>query len=576
MMRLRYGYHYVLLPLALCYSRLGMMYIEALLRILGSLGLFLYGMKVMGDGIQKAAGDRLQRALDLMTGTRIAGILTGFAVTAIIQSSSATTVMVVSFVNAGLLTLTQSIGVIMGANIGTTVTAWIVSLIGFKFKISALALPAVGIGFVLMAVVRWGRRDLGEAILGFGVLFLGLDFLTKSMPEINAEGLAFIGAISHWGFFSELAGVAVGALVTVLVHSSSASTAIVLTLAFKGYVGFDMAAAIILGANIGTTVDAFLASLGAKVAARRAALVHILFNVIGTVWVVILFRPFLALVDFITPGEPVGAGITVHLAMLHTVFNTLNTLLFFPFVKPFAAAVSRIIKDDPKEGLGPYRLSYTTTSLQDTPELNILRAEKEIRDMAAIVESMFERFRGTLYAMDPGSVESAEEELRAKEDYADAMREELSRFLVECARAQLNPRSEQNVSVLLRIVGELEDMTDDCYSLILTLKRSVDKKLHFEKKELQALEPYVLLVRDFLAFMRDNLGHAISAEQVARAEELENQIDKFRNKLRKTSRKRLEQGADVKRELLYIDLVRRVERLGDYCFSISEALGSLS
>ncbi len=552
-----------------------MNYIEVLLRILGSLGLFLYGMKIMGDGIQKAAGDRLQRALDLMTGTRIAAILTGFAITAIIQSSSATTVMVVSFVNAGLLTLTQSIGVIMGANIGTTVTAWIVSLIGFKFKISALALPAIGIGFTLMAMVKWGRKDLGEAILGFGILFLGLDFLTKSMPEINAEGLQFIGAISHWGFFSELAGVLVGALITVIVHSSSASTAIVLTLAFKGFVSFEMAAAIILGANIGTTIDAFLASIGARVSARRAALVHILFNVLGTLWAVILFKPFIFLVDFVTPGDPVGSGITTHLAMLHTIFNTMNTIIFFPFVKPFASLVSRLIKDDPRDGLGPYRLSYTTASLQDTPELNVLRAEKEIRDMAGIVETMFERFRVSLGSLDESSIAEAEEELRQKEEYADVMREELSRFLVDCARAQLNDKSEKNLTLYLRIVGELESMTDDCYSLIIILRRSVSKQILFEQKELEDLGPYVLLVRDFVAYMREHLGHGLSEEQVEQAAEIEDQIDKFRNKLRKTARKRLEQGADVKRELLYIDLVRKVENLGDYCYSISESLGSL-
>lgn len=553
-----------------------MVYIETLLRILGSLGLFLFGMKIMSDGIQKAAGDRLQRVLNFMTGTRLAAVLTGFGVTAIIQSSSATTVMVVSFVNAGLLNLSQSIGVIMGANIGTTVTAWIVSLIGFKMNVSAIALPAIGIGFVLTMAVKWGREDLGEAILGFGILFLGLDFLTKSMPKIDANAIAFITSVSDLGFISELIGVGAGVLITVIVHSSSASTAIVLTLAHGGMIDFPMAAAMILGANIGTTIDAFLASIGTKAAARRAALVHILFNVIGTVWAVVFFGPFLTLIDIITPGSVSGPGITTHLAMLHTVFNTINTVLFFPFVPQLASLVTRIVKDDAEAKAGPYKLVYKSGAIQDAPEFNVLRAEKEIRDMAGIVEAMFERFSGSLSKLDGETVGETVADLKEKEDYADQMREELSRFLVECAAQHLNAKTERNVAQLLRIVGDLEDMTDDCFSLSLILERSVAKKLHFDKKELEELAPYVETVREFLSFVRENLGKHLTKEEFERASELENRIDQFRNKLRKMSRKRMESGADVKTELLFIDLVRRIERLGDYAFSISEALGNMA
>ncbi len=553
-----------------------MAYIEILLRILGSLGLFLFGMKIMSDGIQKAAGDRLQRVLNFMTGTRLAALLTGVGVTAIIQSSSATTVMVVSFVNAGLLTLTQSIGVIMGANIGTTITAWIVSLVGFKMNVSALALPAVGIGFVLMMAVKWGRKDLGEAILGFGILFLGLDFLTKSMPKIDSGTVAFIASVSDLGFLSELIGVGAGLLITVIVHSSSAATAIVLTLAHNGMIDFQMAAAMILGANIGTTIDAFIASIGTKAAARRAALVHILFNVIGTLWAVVLFVPFLHLVDIVTPGPVDGAGITTHLAMLHTIFNTINAVLFFPFIPHLARLVTRLVKDEAEEQGGPYKLVYASASIQDAPEFNVLRAEKEIRDMALIVASMFDRFRETLTKLDAPTVAETLEILRAKEDYADQMREALSRFLVECAAQQLNPKTERNVTQLLRIVGDLEDMTDDCYSLSLILERSVSKKLQFNGKELERLAPYVDTMRDFLTFVNGNLGKHLTDEGASRAAALETSIDEYRDKLRKMSRKRLEAGADVKTELLFIDLVRRIERLGDYAFSISEALGNMA
>jgi phosphate:Na+ symporter len=555
--------------------------IGIILRIAGGLCLFLYGMKVMSDGIQQAAGDRLQRILGLMTGNRLAGVLTGFAVTAIIQSSSATTVMVVSFVNAGLLTLTQSIGVIMGANIGTTVTAWIVSLVGFSLKLSALALPAVGVGFII-GVIKWKHRNLGEVILGFGLLFLGLDFLTKSMPPLG-NSLDLITGLSGLGFASTLIGAGAGLLITLITHSSSASTAIMLTMAFNGVVPYEMAAAMILGANIGTTVDAALAAIGTKTAAKRAALVHVLFNLIGALWAILLLRPLLALVELVSPGEIVpgmvrNALIPAHLAMFHTLFNTVNTILFLPFVKPFAALVSFLVKDiKPEAEPEHYHLVYTSGSIQNTPELNIIRAEKEIRDMAGIASSMYARVSAALMSLKEtedreGMIRGLIEEMKAREEYADEMREALTAFLIECTREQLNPRSERRVSRLLRIIADLEDMTDDCYSVGLILERSVRKNHIFKGKEMAALVPYVALVEDFLTLVREHLGRRLSPEETEYAKSLEEKIDASRNKLRKLGRKRIEAGVDVKTELLFIDLVRRIEKLGDYCFNIAEAL----
>ncbi len=549
-----------------------MEYIGIIFSIVGSLGLFLYGMRIMSDGIQQSAGNRLQKVLNFMTGNRFTAVLTGLVVTAVIQSSSATTVMVVSFVNAGLLTLTQSIGVIMGANIGTTITAWIVSLVGFSLKISALALPAIGIGFI-MKVIRWKYRDLGDMILGFGLLFLGLDFLTKSMPTVTPEMLSFITSFSDRGFVSILLGTGVGLVVTLLVHSSSAATAIVLTMAYGGLIPYNMAAAMILGANIGTTVDAALAAIGTKTAAKRAALVHILFNVIGTVLALIFFNPLLSLVNFLTPGTLEGAGVTTHLAMLHTVFNVVNTLIFFPFVKPFAWLVSFLIKDeDTSTSYGPYKLDYIRGSIQEAPEFNIVRAEKEIRDMAGIANYMYTRFSETLLDPQEDKVSDLMSEMQYKEDYADQMREQLTLFLIECTSQQLNYKSERNVSQLLRIIADLEDMTDDCYSMCLILERSVKKELNFKPRELEALAPYIQLVKDFLAFIEENLGRHLTDEQIEYAESVENKIDKSRNKLRKLARKRIEAGENVKMELLFIDLVRRIEKVGDYCYNITEAL----
>jgi phosphate:Na+ symporter len=551
-----------------------------LFRIAGSLGLFLYGMKVMSDGIQQSAGNRLQRVLNFMTGNRLMGVVTGFVVTAIIQSSSATTVMVVSFVNAGLLTLTQAIGVIMGANVGTTVTAWIVSLIGFSFHLSVLALPAVGVGFILQ-MLKWKHQNLGEVLLGFGLLFLGLDFLTQSMPQIG-DSLDFIASLSNLGFASTLIGTGVGLAVTLITHSSSASTAIMLTMAFKGIVSYETAAAMILGANIGTTVDAALASIGTKTAAKRAALVHVLFNVIGVLWALICFRPLLVLVGAVTPGSLTGSGVPTHLAMFHTIFNVVNTILFFPFVKPFAALVSLLIKDEDGKIPGAYKLVYSAGSIQNTPELNILRAEKEIRDMAGVASSMFAQVSGILRGLKGTDetegrdatvslVNTLVEETRLKEERADEMREELTRFLMECTRRQLNQRSEWRVTQLLRIIADLEDMTDDCYGMSLLLERSVKKNQIFKQKEMEALVPYVTLVEDFLSFVRGHLGRSLGQEETEHAEELEKRIDKSRDRLRKLGRKRIEAGADVKTELLFIDFVRRIEKLGDYCYNIAEA-----
>ncbi|MDR1949788.1 MAG: Na/Pi cotransporter family protein [Spirochaetaceae bacterium] len=555
-----------------------MQIINTFFRIVGSLGLFLYGMKLMSDGIQQTAGSRMQRVLGFMTGNRFVAVLTGLAITAIVQSSSATTVMVVSFVNAGLLTLTQAIGVIMGANIGSTITAWVVSLIGFALNLSALALPSVGIGFV-MGVIKWKHKDLGVVLLGFGLLFLGIDMLTKAMPQLSPEAFAFISSFSNLGFVSTLIGAGIGLVMTLITHSSGASTAIMLTMAHQGMIGYSLAAAMILGANIGTTIDAALASIGTKTTAKQAALVHILFNVIGTLWALFLFRPLLVLVNWITPGQ-VSTGVATHLAMFHTIFNVSNTLLFFPFVRPFARLVSLLIKDETPASRGPYRLEYKSGTIQDTPEFNIFRAEKEIRDMAGIAASMYAAVSGILKTLKEAAgredaVNALVGEMKDKEEFADEMREELTRFLMECTRQQLNYRSERRVSQLLRIVADLEDMTDDCFSISLLLERSVKKNQIFKEKEMDALVPYVKRVEDFLAYVREHLGQTLRPEQAAYAAEMENQIDKFRNKLRKWGRKRIEAGANVKTELLFIDLVRRIEKLGDYCYSITEALSHM-
>jgi len=523
----------------------------------------------------------MKKALNFMTGNRFVGVLTGFVVTSIIQSSSAATVMIVAFVNAGLLTLTQSIGVIMGANIGTTVTAWIVSLLGFSIKISNMALPAIGVGFIL-SVVKWKYKSLGDLLLGFGFLFLGLDYLTQTMSTAaNNYDFNAIAALSHLGFLSTVIGAGVGLVMTVFIHSSSASTAIVLTMAYNGVVGYEMAAGMILGANVGTTIDAALAAIGARTAAKRAALVHVSFNIVGTLWALPLLKPLLALVHILTPGNPAAhdPAITMHLAMLHTVFNIANTALFLPFVKSYAKLVSLIIREDKsKEESEHYKFSYITSAITDTPVLNILRAEKEIRDMAGVASSMYARFSAVLRSLrETGDKNEAVtqlcEELKQKEEYTDEMRETLSSFLIECSREQINSRSEQRIFQLLRVIGYIEEMSDECYSISRLLEKSVRKDYVFKDEEMDVLIPYVNQIEGFLDMLKEQSMHNSKIASAVHTVKLKTNISSARKKLQKLGRKRIEAGENVKTELMFIDLVRRIDKLGDYCIDIAEVIG---
>ncbi|MDR0315854.1 MAG: Na/Pi symporter, partial [Treponema sp.] len=398
--------------------------VSMLLRMTGGLCMFLFGMKLMSDGMQQSAGDRIKRALSFMTGNRFVGLLTGFVLTAIIQSSSAASVIIVSFVNAGLLTLTQSIGVIMGINVGTTLTAWIVSIFGFSFDISSWALPAIGIGFILRSI-DWKYKSIGELTLGFGFLFLGLEFLTQGLdPVRNDLDYNVIASWANWGVWSIIAGYAAGLVGTIIINSSTAAVAIIMTMAYNGMVGYEMAAGFVLGANLGTCTDVVLASIGARTAAKRSALVHILFNVIGNCWALPLLRPLLALVDFVTPGTVTGAvhdiAVTTHIAMLHTIYNIVNTALFLPFVHQFARLVTFLVKgkETDKEP-DHYKFEYVSGPITGSPELNILRAEKEIRYMAGIVSSMYSRFCEALQNLREGRENAAElcNELQKKEEY---------------------------------------------------------------------------------------------------------------------------------------------------------------
>ena len=551
-----------------------------ILSIAGSLGLFLFGMKIMSDGIQKAAGDRLKAILNLMTKNRIFAVFTGFFITALIQSSSATTVMIVSFVNAGLLNLGQAIGVIMGANIGTTVTGWIVALLGFKIKVTSMALPAIGIGLPFFFSKNINRKEFGEILIGFGLLFLGLAFLKDSVPDIKShpEILAFIQNLTGYGIGSMILFVIIGGLITVIVQSSSAAMAITLTMAYSGWIDFPTAAAIVLGENIGTTITAYLASIGTSINARRASRAHTLFNIFGVIWMLLLFKPFIHLVDIIVPGN-ISAGsnpasIPAHLAMFHTLFNLVNTIFSIFFIPQITFIVRKLVPDKGVSELEEYNFKYISSSLQDLPEFYIIPVKEELFKLTEIVENMFSRF-WIVFSNFNKKMGSEVRDLKVMEDYTDRMQEEITKYIIDAANDSPQSGNAEKTSALIRIVNELESIDDSCYNLILLAERRYQKKISIDESGFDDLKPFSEIVQNFLGFIKTHLNRYISDKELKAAMELEMEVDNQRQILRKKAQTRLQEGKNVKGELLYIDIVRHIEHIGDYAMNIAEALRHL-
>lgn len=542
--------------------------VRPLLELIGSLGFLLYGMKLMSDGVQQSAGEKLQRALSVLTGNRFMSLLTGLIVTMIIQSSGATTVMVVTFVNAGLMTLTQSVGVIFGANIGTTITAWIVSIFGFNFKISAFAIPVFGLGYFLSIFKKGIYKNWAEAIMGFGMLFLGLSGLSD---VFTPEQLGWLFKIQGSGFFAILFGFVIGILITALLHSSSAFSAIVITMAYNGLVSWELAAAMTLGSNVGSTIDAVLASMGTNADARRAALIHVMFNVFGTVLALIFFKPFLNLVMFVTPGREFS-NIAIRISMLHTVFKTLSTIIFLPLQNPIVKLTQLIIKDDKTTDSKDFKLEFTELLGKESAPTHIIQAEKAIADMTDVVSDMFDKIQIGVTKRNGSFIENYKQESIDEENYVDQMHEQITHYLIKCQSLHITEKQLNHISNMIQIVDELENMSDSCYATLMLINRSIEKKMKFPDEDMERLLPYLELVRQFLQFIRRNINTQLSQEKLELASELEDGIDAFRKDLKKVARKRLESGADVKAELLYIDVIRRIENIGDNCFNISESL----
>lgn len=549
--------------------------ISIIFNFFGALALLLWGMDLLSSGIQKGAGNKLQKLLSVVSGNRFTAVFTGLLVTGIIQSSSATTVMVVSFVNAQILSLTQAIGIIFGANIGTTVTAWIVSFLGFSFSVSAFAIPLIGIGFFLKSLKKSKIKNFSDLFLGFGMLFLGLDLLGDTL-SLNPESVSFINSITDWGFLGIIVGVLIGAVLTGLIHSSSAFTAIILTMAAAGSINWKLSAALVLGSNIGTTIDAVLSSIGASTNAKRAAAVHVGFNICGTIIAVICFNPFLSLVDLIVPGTP-ESNITNHIAMLHTVFNTCSTIIFLPFVNQIAMLVSKLIKEPKSQVEKKYKLPLIITQNRYTIDSYILQIEKEIALMSAKTMTMLDEIYTALKGFDLNSIENISSQVLEQEDYIDQMNEAISDFLMNCY--QMNDVSEHNkakISKLIQITAEIEDLSDECASIVHVLQKYILTSDQKKSSSYEKLLPFVDQVKDFFDYISQHLSfglsYTLSSEEKRLSVKMEESIDTTKKQLKKLARQRIENGKDVKSELHYIDLVRHIERAGDNVYKIAQTL----
>lgn len=544
--------------------------LSTFLQIVGSLCFLLYGMKMMSDGIQKSAGEKLQAALHFMTGNRFTGLLTGCLLTMIIQSSGATTVMVVSFVNAGLISLGQSISVIFGANIGTTITAWIVALFGFNFKISAFAIPLFGLGYILTIIKKWNHQGIGQAVMGFGMLFIALEWLSGAI-SLNADTMSFLPAIQELGGWSIPIAMLLGILITALIHSSSAMTAIVITMAYNRLLTWEFSAAIIIGSNIGSTIDSIMAAFGGNANARRTALVHVLFNCTTALIAICLLKPFTTLVDIIVPGK-VEDNITYHIAMLHTLFNVVGTAIFTPFINQIGKLTELLIKSDEKSLPTMYKFDFPEKAANESPAIPVISAQNEVGRMADVAVQMFDRLQYGFMDRSGRFVTDHFDNLLHEEDYLDQMQEQLTKYLLRCEQMNIDDKTRSNINVMIAITSELESMSDDCLSIGVYIKRMTEKQYFFPKEDFDRLLPYLELARELLQFIYKNINKELTHDQLEFANEIESQIDKERKALKKIARTRLESGANVKAELLYIDLVRQIEKIGDRCFSIAEQL----
>ena len=563
--------------------------------LLGALGMFLYGMNLMSSGLQKAAGDRLRGFLSAMTSNPFKGVMTGLGITTIIQSSSATTVMVVSFVNAGLLTLAQAIGVIMGANIGTTVTAWMVSWLGFKADISVLAVPMMLFGFLFSNSKKDQRKNIGELIIGFSLLFLGLSFMKESVPDLREtpQVLEFVKTWSSYGFGSVLLFLAFGTILTLVLQSSSATMAITLIMLSMGWIPFEMACAMVLGENIGTTITANIAASVGNTFAKRAALSHTIFNVFGVIWALILFKPFLGLVGFITenifgvpnpaaegfavtdPNSPEGTAALYGLSMLHTLFNLTNTLILIWFTKSIAKAVSWIIMAPKKQEKEVFRLQYISAGPLSTPELSVEQAFEEIINFAKISKNGADYAKSAINEADSDKFEELRKKLVKYEEISDRIEYEIATFLNKVSAEEISESTSIKIKAMYKIIGELESLGDSGETLSRILSRKNIHKKEFDSESIKNLNAMADAVNATYDVMIENLTAAHKGElvEISNAYNAEDRLNTLRNNLRDSVIENIDsKGDNYQTSVYFIDIINTYEQMGDFMINVSQDL----
>ena len=562
--------------------------------LLGALGMFLYGMNLMSSGLQKAAGERLRGFLSAMTSNPFKRVATGVGITALIQSSSATTVMVVSFVNAGLLTLVQAIGVIMGANIGTTITAWMVSLLGFKADISIIAVPLMLLGFLFSNSKKNQNKNIGELIVGFSLLFLGLSFMKESVPDLKQtpQVLEFVRQWSGYGFWSVLIFLGVGTVLTLILQSSSATMAITLIMLSMGWIPFPMGCAMVLGENIGTTITANIAASVGNASAKRAALSHTIFNVFGVIWALIFFKPFLALVGKIIEimglPDPAAPGFIVTsaegaastsalygLSMLHTLFNTFNTLILIWFTGLIAKIVTKLVREKENKKDKPLRLKYIEAGRLATPELSTEQAFKEIIHFAHISRNGLGYARAAINESNPEKFEELRGKLVKYEEISDRIEYEIATFLNAVSSEEISARTSMKIKSMYKIIGELESLGDSGESISRILSRRNVHNKTFDGETIKKLNAMIDLVDNAYRVMIANLTLAFDGklEEISNAYAAEDRINNLRNNLRDEEIESIESDRkNYQTSVYYMDIVSQLETMGDFLINISQTL----
>ena len=574
-----------------------------ILTLLGALGMFLYGMNLMCSGLQKAAGNRLRNFLSAMTSNPFKGVLTGLGITSVIQSSSATTVMVVSFVNAGLLTLAQAISVIMGANIGTTVTAWLVSWLGFKADISILAVPLMALGFIFSISKKDQRRNISELIVGFSLLFLGLSLMKNSVPDLSStpEVLSFIQGWQGHGFGSVMIFLAFGTVLTLVLQSSSATMALTLIMLNMGWIRFDMACAMVLGENIGTTITANIAAAVGNTSAKRAALAHTVFNVFGVIWALISFPYFLKFIGFLTEAifnipDPAGADFSVvvekaadgtpiqtdsqtsalyGLSMLHTLFNTINTLILIWFIPFIEKLVCMVIKGSQNKEENTFRLKYIEAGPLATPELATEQAFSEIIHFAEVSRNGLGYARAAINERDPDKFEELRSKLVKYEEISDRIEYEIATFLNAVSAEEISERTSQMIKSMYKIIGELESLGDSGESISRILSRRNIHKKEFDDETIKKLNAMVDAVDHAYKAMIQNLKLAFEGklEEISNAYSAEDRINNLRNNLRDEEIESIENDRkNYQTSVYYMDIVSELETMGDFMINVSQTL----